>query len=711
MARPAAQGTGPITDVSVHPIAQLYDADVAGRAAGISFMTGEPCETEPEDQDWLYCSEAALSQQESKSHMFDLFRSRDRAVRIMLGALLMLVALSMVITLIPGFGSTVGQRGEDVVAEVGDYTITGMMLRRSIQNQMQQNRLPRDLVDIFVPQMLERMVHELATVYEAERMGFRVSHDEIATAIRAMIPQLFAGGQFAGPEVYQQFLSQNNTTIPEFEENVRRQVLVGKLWNIAHEGVIVTPKEVAEEYQKRGEKARLDYVAFQAQDFRAKVSPSRAEMEAYLTANASRFQTPQQRAFTILAADEQKLGEAIEIPETQLRQMYQSQIDRFRVEERVHARHILIKTSAGDAAGKTKAKEKIDGLLKQLRAGGNFEELAKKNSEDPGSAVKGGDLGWITRGQTVKNFEQAAFSLKPKQISDVIETEYGFHILEVLEKEAGRLKLFDEVKNDLLADARRQQVFEKMPSIAEQAQAELAKNPGAAEEIARRLNLSIAKAEKAGPGDPLPLVGVSNELEGALASLQKGGVTPVVQTGNKLVFALVNDVFPPRTPPLSEVEAKVRDAVVGERAQKLAEDKAKEFDAKLRANQNDLTKTARELGLAVTTTTDFDRTANIKGIGQVALLGDTPFTQPVGHVVSNARLGGGIYFYRIAARIPADMARLDAERANIVAIVKERKLQERRDLFSDSLVETLRRQGKLKIHDDAVKRITSSYKS
>jgi len=643
--------------------------------------------------------------------MFDLFRSRDRAVRILLGALLMLVALSMVITLIPGFGSTVGQPGEDVVAEVGDYAITGLMLRRSLQNQMQQNRLPRDLVDIFVPQMMERMVFELASVYQAERMGFKVSQDEIATSIRALIPQLFAGGQFAGAEIYQQVLAQNNMTIPEFEENVRRQLLMGKLWNIAHEGVVVTPKEVEEEFRKRGEKVRLEYVAFQAQDFRGKVSATRADLEAYLKANAARFQTPQQRSLTIVAAEEEKLGAAIEIPEPQLRQMYQSQIDRFRVEERLRARHILIKTTASDTAGKAKAKEKIDGLLKQLRGGGNFEELAKKNSEDPGSATKGGDLGWIVRGQTVKNFEQAAFSLKPKQLSEVIETEYGFHVLEVLEKEAGRLKLFDEVKNELLADARRQQVFEKMPQAAEQAQAELVKNPGAAAEIAGRLNLSFATADKAGPGDPLPLVGVSNELESALAALQKGGVTPVIQVGNKLVIAVVNDVIPPRTPALSEVESKVRDALIAERAQKLADDKVKEFETKLRANQNDLAKTARELGLTVKSTGDFDRTGNMEGIGQAAMFGDVPFSQPVGHVVTNARAGAGVYAYRIAAKTPADMGKLETERANVVAIVKERKLQERRDLFADSLVETLRRQGKVKVYDDAVKRITSSYKS
>lgn len=643
--------------------------------------------------------------------MFDLFRSRARIVRILLTVLLSLVALSMVITLIPGFGSAVDQSSDQVVAEVGDMVVTSRMLRQAIQMQMQSRQLSADLLELFVPQIVNQMVSEYATAYQAQRMGFKATDEDVVKTIRTLIPQLFQDGRFAGTDLYRQFLAQNNTTIPEFEANVRRQILLSKLQAVAFEGIVVTPQEVEAEFRSRNQKVRLNYLSFKPDDFRNKVNPTRAQLEEFLQARQAQFQIPAKRTLSLVVVDENKLGENIQISDAQLRQAYDSQRDRFRVEEQVKVRHILMKTTAGDDKHNAEVRKQMEDILKQLRGGANFEELAKKYSEDPGSNFKGGDLGFVSRGQTVANFEKTAFTLAPNTISDIIETEYGYHILQVLEKQPGRLKPLEEVKDELIQELKRRQLYDRMPALAEQARAELVKDPGAAREIARKLNLAYARAENVGPGDPLPLVGVSQDLEFAVTSLEKGGVTQVIQTeGNKLVVAVVEDVTPARPARLAEVEKDVRETYVREKAREMAEKKAKEFEARLRANNNDLEKTARELGYSLNDTGEFDRQGEMKGIGTAAYFADQPFTNPVGAVVGPYRVSQDIYFYKIVSQSPPDPSKLESERDAIVSMIRDRKMRERREIFEETLIEQLRKEGKLKVHDDVIKRIVAAYR-
>ena len=183
----------------------------------------------------------------------------------------------------------------------------------------------------------------------------------------------------------------------------------------------------------------------------------------------------------------------MEVSDAQLRQAYSASMDNFRMPERVKVRHILLMTQGKSDAEKKQALAKAQDLLKQLRAGADFADLAKKNSQDPGSGQNGGDLGFIVRGQTVPEFEKVGvLTAKPKEISDVVTTQYGYHILRVLEKEPARVKPFEEVKASLAEELKKQGVNEKTQSLADQARAELEKSPGSAAEI--------AKAERVEPG-------------------------------------------------------------------------------------------------------------------------------------------------------------------------------------------------------------------
>src|SRR5215471_18879960 len=173
--------------------------------------------------------------------MFDLFRSRDKAVRILLGGLLLLVGLSMLTYLVPNYSN--GTTGTDqVIAEIGKDTITLAETQRLIQAQMRSRQLPPDILPTYIPQMLEQMV--------AERLGLVVTDADLAEAIRQMVPSLFPDGKFVGKDVYAGMLAQQNMTIEQFESDLKRQVLVTRFRDIAMEGTIVTQAEIEASFRK-----------------------------------------------------------------------------------------------------------------------------------------------------------------------------------------------------------------------------------------------------------------------------------------------------------------------------------------------------------------------------------------------------------------------------------------------------------------------------
>lgn len=640
--------------------------------------------------------------------MFDLFRSRAKAVRYLLGALLMLVAISMVVTLIPGFG-TVGTDTEQPVAEIGGSVLSQREVQLQIQSALRNKLFTSDMAYLYVPQLIDQMITDRALAYEAERLGFRVSQADVAEMIRAALPQLYQDGKFVGREFYASFLAQQNMTIDQFETSVRNQMLLSRLRNLVIEGVVVTPAEIENEFRRRNEKVKLEYLVISPQKLRAQVSATPEEVKAYFEKNRDSFRIPQKRSFQMLVFDEARMGEKIQAPEAELRRVYETRRDQYRTPERVHVRHILLKTTEKPKDEAPKIKARAEELLKQVKSGGDFAELARKNSEDTVSAAKGGDIGWIARGQTVKAFEDTAFSLKPKQISNVISTEYGFHIIEVLEKEEARVKPFEEVKEEIAKELKRQRVFDMMQTSADQARAELNRNPQQAEQIAQRLGVPLIKVEKMASGDQVPEVGVNREFEEAIGSLDKGRVTPVLQVqGNKLVVAVLTDIFPARPAELSEVEKEIRESVISEKVGKLVEQRAAEALEKAKSLNGDLKKVAQATGAELKTTQEFGPDGAADGIGPASMVIEA-FTKEAGSIFGPVVSGDQRFICKVAAKIPADMSRLQEQRSSVLTELKGRKAQQREDLFTDSLRTRLIKDGKLKIHEDVIRRLAAAY--
>lgn len=643
--------------------------------------------------------------------MFDLFRSRAKAVRYLLGGMLTIVAVSMVITLIPGWGSSTGSSNEDnVVAVVGKDEITVRDVQNDLQTLVRNKQIPAEMMQVYAPQYIDQMITERAVAYEARRRGFSIPDSELASTIRSILPRFFNNGQLIDKVAYQQFLEQQGMTIPEFEANLRKQLLLKRLTDLALEGVIVTPQEAEQEYKTQNEKLKVELISFKPDDLKTQVKVTPEELRAYYNSNKEGFTEPEKHDLVLLIADQNKIAAAIDIPEAQLRAAYNARRTEFQTPERVQVRHILLKTTGKSPAEVEKIRAKAEDILKQLKNGADFAELAKKYSEDPGSAQKGGDLGWVVRGQTVKNFENTAFSLKPKELSGVITTEYGFHILQVMDKQEAHTQPFEEVKNQIAADLKKQMVFDRMQNAIEQARAALVKNPNDAEQIAKQFNLEYIVAKDLASGQPVPQLGSVPDLETTLAGMKKGDITPVFQAGaDKLAVAELTNITPSQVAPFEKAEANIREKFVSQRAMALAVDRAKQAVDKLRAGE-DINKVAKELGGEVKTPPEFTLSGAVEGVGSASVFSEG-FSKPVGTILGPLNVFNQQVVAKTLEKTPADMTKFAAERDKIIEDLKRKKAQERRDLFYDSILAKLIKEGKVKKHNDTIKRLVASYRN
>lgn len=642
--------------------------------------------------------------------MFDLFRSRDKAVRILLGALLVLVGLSMLTYLIPSYNAGGPVSGDTVVAKVGDADVTQLDVQRLIQSSLRNRQIPPEILGSYVPQVIDNLVTERALAYEAQRIGLEVTDQQVAEAIHQYVPSLFQDGKFLGKDAYAAFLAQQNLTIPEFEAELRRELLITRLRDVAIQGVIVTPQEIEQEYRKRNEKVKVQYVKIPQDKYKAEVEPTQAEIEQNFKINQGKYNIPERRNLAILIADQAKLEQSVNPTDADLQKVYTQNQQAFRVPEEVKVRHILLMTQGKPASEDAAVKAKAEDLLKQVKAGANFTDLVKKYSEDPGKATNNGEYTVQRNGQMVKEFEDAAFRLKPGD-TEIVKTSYGYHVFQVMQHNPARLKPFDEVKAQIAADWKKQRVNEMMQQISDKAQAMLQKDPLHPEKVAAELNMQVIHADNVEAGKPVAEIGVNNDFDQAISGLKQGEVSaPVALPGNKIALAVVTAVTPPRPATLAEVQTQVKDAMVQSRLAAAVQTHAKELLDKAKASGGDLEKVAKSMGLTVKTSDEVTRNGAIEGLGSASYIQDA-FQDPDGTVFGPVPTPDGTVVAKVVSHVQPDMSKLAEQRNTIRDELKSQKARDRNSLFEAGLREALIKDGKIKINQDVVKRILASYQS
>jgi peptidyl-prolyl cis-trans isomerase D len=387
--------------------------------------------------------------------------------KVVLGSLLTLICAAMAITLIPGgLGSNfgLGNPGQGVVAQVAGEDVTTLEVQREAK-QMLKQQFPRGgaqasmLLPFFASRAAENLINQKVVLAEAQRLGLRATDEELQDELQhgRYAGTFFPGGNFVGQEAYEARLQQADLTVLQFEQGVKREILFDKLRNLVAGSASVTDAEVRQEFEKRNTKVKFDYAVLRKDDMLKEIHPSDTELKAFYERNKATYNNsiPEKRKIRYVLLDTAKIQAQTQVTHEDLQAYYAQHRDEFRVPEQVNVRHILIKTplpgtdSKVDPKGAEEARKKAEEVLKQVKAGGNFSELAKKYSEDPGSAKNGGSLGWIGKGRTVPDFEKVAFSLPKGSTSDLVQSSYGFHIIHIDDKQDAHVKPLEEVKEQI----------------------------------------------------------------------------------------------------------------------------------------------------------------------------------------------------------------------------------------------------------------------
>jgi peptidyl-prolyl cis-trans isomerase D len=442
----------------------------------------------------------------------------------------------------------------------------------------------------------------------------------------------------------------------------------------------------------------------------ADLKPSAEEISAYFAKNKGFFNVPETRNLQLIVADQAKVADTIQIADAQVQDYYNAHKEEYRTPERVHARHILLSIANKPKDQVPAIQAQAEALLKQIKAGADFAELAKKNSQDPGSAQKGGDLGWVSRGQMVKNFEDSVFTLKPNEISNVVTTEYGFHIIQVLEKQPAHLQTVDEVKPAIIATLKNQTVFDKMQELADKAHAALVKAPQNAQQIATQLNLDFVNVPGFAPGSPIAQLGNDPQVGAVIQGMKPGEVSDVVQAGNKLAVIVVTGVRPSHPAELAEIESQVRQNYLQTESTRSVGEKAAKAVELLKQNGGDLNAAAKAVGGEVKSTDFFTSSGAAEGLGSGSIFADY-FDKPAGTVFGPLTANNESIVGKVSGHQDADMSRFPQERDGIITALKGKKAADRQSLFQDSVLTDLIRRGKVKKHQSVIDRLVAQYRS
>jgi peptidyl-prolyl cis-trans isomerase D len=503
-----------------------------------------------------------------------------------------LVVFAFIAFYIPSFLTDpavgVGVLPGEVIAEVEGREVTAGQFLQQYNTQVQAYRTAygASMTDELLRQLgidqqiLQQMVDEQATLTEAERQGIAVSDEELAQQIFA-IPGLQEDGRFVGEDRYELIL---RTQVPPltkaaFEESLRRSLMIAKLRAALTDWMTVSDVEVEREFTQQNEKVKLQVVAITADRFRDQVTVTDAEVAAYFEMHQEDYRVDEQRTVKLLLLDRDLAQSTIELLPADLQRYYNDNVSQYQTPETIRASHILLNTADKDeAAVRTQAED----LLAQLEAGADFAMLATTHSEDPGTAINGGDLDYFGRGRMVPEFETAAFALEVGQTSGIVQTQYGFHIIRVVDKKPAITQPFDDVRPQIEDVLKRQRADQQIAASAAEFAARI-DTPADLETVASEAGLIVAETDFFGRNDPVPSLGVAPQVAAEAFQLDDDQVSAPITSPRGPVFVTVTGTREPYIPMLDQVNDDVRDDLIGTRAAELSRQRATAIAATLRS--------------------------------------------------------------------------------------------------------------------------------
>lgn len=589
---------------------------------------------------------------------------------------LAIVCLAFVAFYIPSFLRWGDQAApSDTIARVDGTDITAGEFRRVYLAQLSAYRgayggnvseqLLRQLG--IEQQILQQMVDERAALAEARRQGITVTDDEVGKRI-VTLPAFQENGRFIGQQRYEQLLRMQRPPMnaAEFEDSLRRSLVIDKLRSALTQWMTVPDREVEQEYAQRNEKVKVELVSFSADTFRDKVQVTDADLAAFFDGRKEQYRVGEKRKIRFLLVDADTLRPQIRVPEREVERYYNDNFDMYSTPEQVRASHILFKT---EGRKDEEVKASAEKVLKEAKGGGDFAALAKKYSEDEASAKQGGDLDYFSKGRMVPEFDEVAFKMEPGTISDLVKTQFGYHIIKLVDKKAASTKAFEEVKPQIVDQLTYERAQTRAADLAAAIEKQVSK-PADLDRVAKEQGLKVLEPPAFGRDEAIVGLGPSPDISAAAFELTEGQVSPAIRAARGFVLLTVTGKQAPYLPKLDEVKDKVREDLVRQKAADLAAGKATSVGPTLKTAA-DFTKAAKAAGLEVKSSELLARDSAYPDVGVSPEIDAVAFTLAAGTVTDPIKTAAATAIIHIvehkvptAEEFKADRDRLKAELLN-----------------------------------------------
>ena len=597
------------------------------------------------------------------------------------------------------FGYSFREHEGTKIAKVNGDIITALEYEKAYRNLLEalqreyRGMWNENLVKIFDlrNRAMDGLITQRLISQEAGRIGLEVTEKEIRERILTH-PAFQFGGRFDESR-YRTVLLNHRMTPEDFEEVFAQEILQEKVRQFLSTFSMVTEQEVLDLYTFANQKVKVGFVQFEPESYKDRVEIEEAALEAYFEENKERYRVPEKIRAAYVVFDPEEFKSALELSEEQIRHYYEDYIDTFKENKQVRARHILFKAAEGAPEEEAdEVRNRALEVLKKAREGEDFAELAKKYSEDP-AAEHGGDLGYFSENQMVKPFEEAAFALEKGEISDLVRTSFGYHIIKVEDVKEPRTKSLEEVRGHILSTlvktAASDLAYEKALTFLDQMPYEVDLKEYAAED-----QMEAGETGLFSVAEPIPSVGGDERLRQVLFSLEENQTSEVIEQGGKFHIFQVTERRPSALPSLEEVKEGVVSDFTAYLASGKAKAEAEAYLQKLREGE-EWAPLAEESGLEVKTTDYFSRQEPAKGIGYsqdlhqavFSLSAENPYPDTV---FKNEK---GVFVVRWEGKEEISPVGYEEDKQEYRDMLKRMKEQE---LF-EKWVESLRRNAKIEI--------------
>ncbi len=647
--------------------------------------------------------------------MIRFLQRKGQLQKYLLGGFLVVVCISMLVYLIPGFmgsgGSSVGS-DPNVLAKVGSEEITVDQVTRLARNMLRQqygDRIPAEqAMPFFRPRALQVLVNRAALALEANRMGLDATDDELRYELEHghYGPLFFPEGKFIGQEAYKGVIAQNfEMSVQEFEANTKRDICIRKVIAVLGSGATVTEDEVKQAFLRTQTQVKFDYAVLSLAQLTKLAQVSDAELHAFYEKNQAQFANmiPERRKARYVLVDAQSLPNPPKATEMDLQSYYRAHQAEYRTPEQVTVRHILIKTPLPGADGKVDqkamdaARTKAQDVLKQLKAGGDFGALAKKFSDNPATADKGGLVGQLVRGSgTAPDIERVAFTLNKGQTSDLISTSYGFEIIRVDDRTPAHQKTLEELRGVIEPIVQRDIAQRAVEQFAHGL--ESSAHGDGLEKAAAAKGVKVVTTDFLAQGEPVPALGPVAAFSDALFKNNVKAPPVAVQVPQGFVVLETAEIKPPSTPSFEQVKDRLAQYLKSQKAQAMLQQKTVELSEKARAS-HDLKAAAKATGASFYSSDFVLPGGQVPELGQLSGPAEVVFDMKPGEVSTPILSGSSGVVIALRERQAPAADELVGLRDQIRESLLETKREEAEQLFLGSLRERMEKSGKLRVDE------------